>query len=68
MPYVKIQLVEGRGPDVKRAVGEEVTDVIVKHCGGSADHVYVVFEDVPATDWMVGKETVADRRKARGEG
>ena len=68
MPYVKVQLVEGRSPEAKKALAGDITDAVVKHCGGSPDHVYVVFEDVADTDWVVGKQTVADRRKARGEG
>ena len=39
----------------------DITEAVVKHCGGAADHVYVVFEDIPATDFIVGGQTVADR-------
>lgn len=68
MPYVNIKLVEGRSAEAKKALATDITDAIVRHCGGAPDHVYVVFEDIPATDFIVGGQTVADRRKARGEG
>jgi 4-oxalocrotonate tautomerase len=68
MPYVNIKIVEGRSAEAKKALAADITDAVVKHCGGAPDHVYVVFEDIPATDWIVGKQTVAERRKARGEG
>ena len=68
MPYVNIKLVEGRSAEAKKALANDITDAIVRHCGGAPDHVYVVFEDIPATDFIVGGQTVADRRKARGEG
>lgn len=68
MPYVNVKLVEGRSAEAKKALAADITDAIVRHCGGAPDHVYVVFEDIPATDFIVGGQTVADRRKARGEG
>ena len=67
MPIVTVQMVEGRDADQKRAAATAITHALVEHCGAHLDHVYVVFEDVAATDWMVAGETVAERKRKRGE-
>ncbi|MBL6958827.1 MAG: 4-oxalocrotonate tautomerase family protein [Rhodospirillales bacterium] len=67
MPYVKVQSVKGRSDEQKLRAGKAITEAIVEHLGAHADHVYVVFEDVEDTDWMVGGETVAERKIKRGE-
>ena len=67
MPYVRVQTVRGRTAEQKAAVAEAITHALVEHMGAVAEHVYVVFEDVAATDWVVGGLTVAERRRRRGE-
>lgn len=68
MPYVKVQLVTGRTPEQKKRIAADVTDSLVRHAGARADDCFVVFEDVAADDWVVGGLSVAERRRARGEG
>lgn len=66
MPIVTVQLIEGRTPEQKLATAEAITDAVEKHCVIAREHIYVVFEDVAATDWMVAGETVAERKRKRG--
>lgn len=68
MPLVRVTMVVGRTAAQKKAAAEAITRTMVEHCGCDPAHVYVIFDDVPATDWTVGGETVAERRRARGEG
>lgn len=68
MPLVRVSMVEGRKPAQKKALAEAITQAMVEHCACDPAHVYVIFDDVAATDWTVGGETVAERRRARGEG
>jgi len=68
MPLVRVSMVVGRTAAQKKAAAEAITRTMVEHCGCDPAHVYVIFDDVPATDWMVAGETVAERRRARGEG
>lgn len=68
MPIVRVTLAEGRSPEQKQALAREITDSVVRHCGGHAQHVYVLFEDIPPDEWLVGGDTITERRRARGEG
>ncbi|HEJ2228049.1 TPA: tautomerase family protein, partial [Pseudomonas aeruginosa] len=35
----------------KAAVAADITESIVKHTGTDANYIYVIFEDVAASDW-----------------
>lgn len=63
MPMVRVTMVAGRSAEAKKAAADDITRALVEHCGARESHVYVVFEDVADTDWIVGTETVATRRK-----
>lgn len=67
MPIVRVTMATGRTSAQKKAAAIEITDTIVRHCGGHAEHVYVLFDDVPADDWTVGGETITERKAKRGE-
>ena len=66
MPYVLVQSIEGRTPEQKLKVAGDITESMAENFGCSRDAVYVVFEDVADTDWMVGGETIAELRRKRG--
>lgn len=67
MPIVRVTMATGRTSAQKKAAALEITDTLVRHCGAHADHVYVLFDDVPADDWTVGGETITERKAKRGE-
>lgn len=67
MPFVRVTIVEGRSAAQKQAAATAITEAVATHCGGDPSHVYVVFDEVSATDWTVGGVTVAERRRRRGE-
>lgn len=67
MPIVRVTMATGRTSAQKKAAAIEITDTIVRHCGGHAEHIYVLFDDVPADDWTVGGETITERKAKRGE-
>ncbi|MFK7893841.1 MAG: 4-oxalocrotonate tautomerase family protein [Granulosicoccus sp.] len=67
MPIVRITLAEGRTAEQKKALALEVTDSVVRHCNAHAAHVYVVFDDVHPDEWLVGGETITERKRQRGE-
>ncbi len=67
MPIVRVTLAAGRTAAQKKAAALEITDTIARTCGAHADHVYVVFEDIPPDDWTVGGQTITERRARRGE-
>ena len=67
MPIVRVTLAEGRSKAQKTALAREITESVVRHCGGHAAHVYVLFDDVAPDEWLGGGETITERRRARGE-
>ena len=62
MPFVNIRLVKeviAHDPDRKKA---EMTDKIAAATGVSEDQVGIVFEQVDAKDWFLGKNSVKKLR------
>jgi 4-oxalocrotonate tautomerase len=51
MPVVRVTWFEGKDATAKQAVAADITDSIVKHTGTDANYIYVIFEDVPPSDW-----------------
>ncbi len=43
MPYVNVQLLEGRTIDQKRELAKAITDSLVSTCNTKPDFVYVVY-------------------------
>lgn len=51
MPVVRVSWFEGKSHDQKAKVAADITDTIVKTTGTDAKYIYVIFEDVAASDW-----------------
>ncbi|AQA03489.1 4-oxalocrotonate tautomerase [Mycobacterium sp. MS1601] len=61
MPMVTVDWMAGRTPEQKREVAARITAAIAEAGGASADHVWVVFNDVAPDDWAIGGRMVSDR-------
>jgi 4-oxalocrotonate tautomerase len=62
MPYVHIDLTEGRTAEQKQALSRAITEAFVAHAGVKKESVWVVFRDVAASDWAVGGEMLDQPR------
>jgi len=51
MPVVRVSWFEGKSQDQKAKVAADITDTIVKTTGTDAKYIYVIFDDVAASDW-----------------
>jgi 4-oxalocrotonate tautomerase len=51
MPVVRVSWFEGKDQTQKAAVAAEITQSIVEHTGTDPNYIYVIFEDVKASDW-----------------
>ena len=51
MPVVRVTWFEGKEKETKAVVATEITDSIVKNTGTDPAYIYVIFEDVKASDW-----------------
>jgi 4-oxalocrotonate tautomerase len=54
MPTLHVELFEGRTPQQKAALAQELTAACVRVLGGSAAGVDVIFSDVARHDWATG--------------
>ncbi len=53
-------------PDGHQAeIGRRVATAVSEVAGVPEDAVWVVFEEVPARDWYVGRQSVRDLRAAK---
>jgi len=52
---------KGRTRDQKRALIKELTDSFLRTCGGNAESVFIVIEDVEKENWGIGGELMADK-------
>jgi 4-oxalocrotonate tautomerase len=64
---VVVQIIEGRTRDQKQAIARDIIKSLVTHAGAREQDCTIIFQDVAATDWIIAGETVAERRRKRGE-
>lgn len=64
MPYVRIEMLEGRTVEEKAAIAKSVTQALVEHGRTKADSVFVVFEDVPASNWARAGVLLSDPKRS----
>mgnify|MGYP001562827667 CR=1 FL=1 len=63
MPLIRVEMWEGRNPDLKRKLVKELTKVIVGILGCHEQAVTVVINDIPKHNWGIGGELASDRFK-----
>jgi len=51
MPVVRVSWFEGKEQKQKAAVAADITKSIVDHTGTDPNYIYIIFEDVKASDW-----------------
>lgn len=56
MPYVKIDMLDGRTPEQKAALARAITDAFVEHAGAKRESVWVVIDDFSRGNWAIGGE------------
>jgi 4-oxalocrotonate tautomerase len=61
MPLVIVKLLEGRTVEQKRALVTAITDAVVEHIGAPVEHVDVIIEDHPRTNWAHAGTLYSDK-------
>ena len=64
MPTIRVELLEGRTPEQKRALAEALTEATVRTLGSSPGAVDVLFFDVPRHNWATGGVLWSDKAAA----
>lgn len=56
MPFIHIELVEGRTAEQKATLVKEVTDAVVKNTGASKESVHVILNEMKKSNYAKGGE------------
>ena len=54
MPFVTVAMFAGRTKEQKAELAKQLTDTFVQVAGTPKDHVWIVFQDVPKSEWAMG--------------
>lgn len=66
MPLIQVSMAEGRSAEEKRALLAAITDAVQRSIGAPLGSIRVWIHEFPATDFMAGGETLAERRAREG--
>ena len=64
MPFVIVEMWEGRTVEQKRALVKAITDAMIEHAGAKPDHLHVVIHESPLHNW--GRAGVLGSDEAKG--
>lgn len=62
MPFITVQLIEGRSVEQKHALIKEISEAAIRVLDADPDNVRIVINEVTADDWGVGGVPVAVSR------
>ena len=63
MPFVNIRILEGHSQQRKNEIARRVVDAVSEVAELPREAIWVVFDDVAASDWYVAGKAVADGAK-----
>lgn len=67
MPMIRVEMFPGRTTEQKRAFAKAVTDAFAQTCGGNAQSVQIVFQDVSRDDWATAGKLASDPAPVEGD-
>ena len=56
MPFITVAMFAGRTKEQKAELAKHMTEAFVKVAGSQKEHVWIVFRDVPKSEWAMGGE------------
>ncbi len=65
MPIVTVELWEGRGPELKKKLAEDITNAVVDNLKCPPQAVTVLFRDSPMHNWAMGGKLASELFKDR---
>lgn len=60
MPVITVDWVEGRTPQQKRDLAKAITQAFVDVAKVAPEQVWIVFQDVPRSDWAMGGKLLSE--------
>ena len=67
MPFITVQLIEGRSVEQKHALIKEISEAAIRVLDADPDNVRIVINEVTADDWGVGGVPVAVSRAKKSK-
>ncbi len=61
MPFISVRMLEGRDQEQKRELVKAITDSMAEICGADPQHVHVVIDEIPKSNWAREGVMAADR-------
>jgi 4-oxalocrotonate tautomerase len=61
MPIVIVKMLEGRTVEQKRGLAIAITEAVVTHTGAPAEHIDVIIEDHPRSNWAKAGKLYSDK-------
>lgn len=61
MPWIKIDLTQGRTLEQKQHVAQAITEAMVKYCDCPESSVSIIFNDVTQENWAFGGKIKTDK-------
>ena len=56
MPYINLKLVGTLTKEQKNQIAKEFSDTLEKVAGKAKDHMYLVIDEVPGSNWAKGEK------------
>lgn len=54
MPFVNIQMMEGRTAEQKAGLVKDITEAVAKNTGAPVENVHVIIQDMPKGNYAAG--------------
>ena len=67
MPIIEVNLLEGRTPDAKEKLVQELTKATIEAIGAPRESVRVILREMAPAHYSVGGETFAAKAAAKSE-
>ena len=58
MPFVHVELVEGRSAEVKAAIAKDIAESVMKHAGAPKEAIHIIFSDMLKGDYYPGDSVI----------
>ncbi len=68
MPFVRLEMLNGRSQSVKSALVRDLTEVVARHSGATPDHIQVLIVEHAPQNWALAGQMLADRGISHDDG
>ena len=63
MPFVIVEMWEGRTREQKRALTKAITDAMVEHAGAKPDHLHIAIHESTKENWSLAGRLTCDTKE-----